>query len=69
MKLTIIGASGHGKIIADIARLRGYREMEFLDDAPSLTSCYDIPVTEKAPMKYGSSGRRTLRARHWRWSS
>ena len=45
MKLTIIGAPGHGKIIADIARLRGYREMEFLDDAPSLTSCYDIPVT------------------------
>lgn len=45
MKLTIIGASGHGKVIADIARLRGYSEMEFLDDDMSLTSCYDIPVT------------------------
>ena len=45
MKLTIIGASGHGKVIADIARLRGYEEMEFLDDALSLTSCYGISVT------------------------
>ena len=45
MKLTIIGASGHGKVIADMARLLGYEEMEVLDDARSLTSCYDIPVT------------------------
>lgn len=45
MKLTILGASGHGKVIADIARLRGYDEMEFLDDNQSLTSCCNIPVT------------------------
>lgn len=44
MKLTIIGASGHGKVVADIARHCGYEEMEFLDDDTSVTSCYDIPV-------------------------
>lgn len=45
MKLTIIGARGHGKVIADIARLRGYDELEFLDDDPSTITCGDIPVT------------------------
>lgn len=45
MKLTIIGASGHGKVIADMARLCGYEEMEFLDDDASVGTCYDIPVT------------------------
>lgn len=28
-KLVIIGASGHGKVIADIARLNGYHEIVF----------------------------------------
>lgn len=36
MKLTIIGASGHGKVVADIAKLCGYDELEFLDDNPSV---------------------------------
>ena len=31
-KLVIIGASGHGKVIADIAKLNGYKEIIFLDD-------------------------------------
>lgn len=31
-KLIIIGAGGHGKVIADIARLNGYKEIYFLDD-------------------------------------
>ena len=31
-KLIIVGASGHGKVIADIARLNGYEEIKFLDD-------------------------------------
>lgn len=39
MKLTIIGASGHGKVVADIARLNGYDEIEFLDDDLSKDSC------------------------------
>lgn len=29
----IIGAGGHGKVIADIALLNGYKKVEFLDDA------------------------------------
>lgn len=32
-KLMILGASGHGKVIADIARLSGYEKIEYLDDA------------------------------------
>lgn len=28
-KLTIIGASGHGKVVADIAKLNGYDEIVF----------------------------------------
>lgn len=31
-KLIIIGASGHGRVIADIAKLNGYSEIAFLDD-------------------------------------
>lgn len=44
MKLTIIGASGHGRVIADIARLNGYDEIEFLDDNKSLKKCGPYPV-------------------------
>lgn len=45
MKLTIIGASGHGKVIADAALLMGYHEIEFLDDNPAITECGGFPVT------------------------
>ena len=34
-KLVIIGASGHGKVIADIAIKSGYEEIVFLDDNES----------------------------------
>jgi sugar O-acyltransferase (sialic acid O-acetyltransferase NeuD family) len=44
MKLTIIGASGHGRVIADIARLNGYNEIEFLDDNKKLKFCGKYPV-------------------------
>lgn len=44
MKLTIIGASGHGKVAADIARLCGYDEIEFLDDNPEVSECAGYPV-------------------------
>lgn len=44
MKLTIIGASGHGKVVAEIARLNGYNEIVFLDDNPSVHSCGSYPV-------------------------
>ena len=47
MKLTILGASGHGKVVADIAKLNGYSEIEFLDDDESLTVCGAYPVVGK----------------------
>ncbi|MBE6992497.1 MAG: acetyltransferase [Ruminococcaceae bacterium] len=31
--LAIIGASGHGRVVADVAKLVGYKEIVFLDDA------------------------------------
>lgn len=44
MQLTIIGASGHGRVVADIARLNGYDVIEFLDDDENLKFCGDYPV-------------------------
>lgn len=43
-KLTIIGASGHGKVVADIARKNGYAEICFLDDNTVLKECGGYPV-------------------------
>lgn len=34
-KLMIIGAGGHGKVVANIAKLNGYTEIYFLDDDTS----------------------------------
>lgn len=49
-KLVIVGASGHGKVIADIAKLNGYKEIVFLMIMRRLMSVPDIrwlvlPVT------------------------
>ena len=35
-RLFIYGASGHGRVVADVARLLGYEVAGFLDDAPGL---------------------------------
>ena len=43
-RLVIIGASGHGKVIADMAELCGYRDIVFLDDNESIKSCGKYPV-------------------------
>lgn len=43
-KLIIVGASGHGKVIADIALKNGYEEIVFLDDDESLNECAGFPV-------------------------
>lgn len=43
-KIVIIGASGHGKVIADIAKLNGYKEIMFLDDDTSKINCGRYPV-------------------------
>ena len=47
MKLTIIGASGHGKVVADAATHCGYDEIVFLDDDESLSQCGKWPVIGK----------------------
>ena len=46
-RLIIIGASGHGKVVADIAMLRGYIEIIFLDDDESIKLCGRYPVVGK----------------------
>lgn len=46
-KLAILGASGHGKVIADIALLCGYDAIVFLDDNPEIKSLGSFPVVGK----------------------
>ena len=46
-KLIIIGASGHGKVIADIAVKNGYEDIVFLDDNETLEDCAGFPVVGK----------------------
>lgn len=43
-RLVIIGASGHGKVIADIAKQIRYENIVFLDDNRNLTECASYPV-------------------------
>ena len=43
-QLVIIGASGHGKVVADIAKKCGYDRILFLDDRETLTECGGYPV-------------------------
>lgn len=43
-RLIIIGASGHGKVIADVAVRCGYEDIVFLDDNEALTECAGFPV-------------------------
>ena len=47
MKLTIIGASGHGKVVADIAKKCGYDDIEFLDDNENIKYCGKYLVVGK----------------------
>lgn len=42
-KLAIIGASGHGKVVADIAEKNGYKDIVFLDDFSS-GQCAGYPI-------------------------
>lgn len=43
-RLIIIGASGHGKVVADIAKLNGYENIVFLDDDSEVKECYGYKV-------------------------
>ncbi len=42
-RLVIIGAGGHGKVIADIAFKNGYTDVVFADDH-AVGSCMDLPI-------------------------
>lgn len=46
-KLIIIGASGHGKVLADIAVKNGYDDIMFLDDNDNIKECAGFPVVGK----------------------
>lgn len=46
-RLIIIGASGHGRVVADIAALNGYKEIAFLDDNEEVKECSGYPVIGK----------------------
>lgn len=48
--LIIIGASGHGKVIADIAVRNGYEDIVFLDDDLYIKECAGFPVVGKTSM-------------------
>lgn len=47
-QLAIIGASGHGKVVADIAKKNGYDDICFLDDNEKLFDCAGYPVVGKS---------------------
>ena len=46
-RLIIMGASGHGKVVADIAVQNGYRDIVFLDDDENVKECGGYPVIGK----------------------
>ena len=54
-KIMIVGASGHGKVVADIAKKIGYEEIMFLDDNENLTSCGDYSVIGTSDLAMHSS--------------
>jgi sugar O-acyltransferase (sialic acid O-acetyltransferase NeuD family) len=44
-KLLIVGAGGHGKVVADIAlKMRKWKNIAFLDDNQTLKEVMDLPV-------------------------
>ena len=55
-KLIIIGASGHGKVIADIAVRNRYKDIVFLDDDEGVRECAGFPVIGKTCEAKGMDG-------------
>lgn len=39
MRVVLVGASGHGKVCAEIAEMNGYEEILFLDDDKGINEC------------------------------
>ncbi len=54
MKLIIIGAGGHGRVVADIAKLNGYSDITFLDNNTDIQLCgnYRVIGEPKEATKY-----------------
>lgn len=46
-KLIIIGAGGHGKVVADIAVKNGFEDIVFLNDDETVKECAGFPVVGK----------------------
>lgn len=55
-RLIIIGASGHGKVIADIAVKNGYEDIVFLDDDENIKECAGFPVVGKTDKAHHMDG-------------
>lgn len=55
-RLIILGASGHGKVAADIAMHNGYDEILFLDDNPEVKACLGRPVVGRTSETGGYEG-------------
>lgn len=55
-QLVIIGASGHGRVVADIAKKNGYDDIIFLDDNIQLKTCgkYKVCGTSQKICDYSS---------------
>lgn len=52
-KLIIIGASGHGKVVADIAsKMKKWKNIVFLDDDESIKTCMGLHVVGKTRSYY-----------------
>lgn len=47
-QLIIIGASGHGKVVADCAVKNGYEQIVFLDDDENITRCGKYEVVGRS---------------------
>lgn len=59
-KLIIIGAGGHGKVIADIAIRNGYKNICFLDDNEKIKECAGFPVIGKISESRKMSGEKIV---------
>ncbi len=46
-QIIIIGASGHGKVVADIANKNGYDQISFLDDNDEINECDGYKIIGK----------------------
>ena len=56
-KLLIIGASGHGKVVADVAtKMNCYEEIYFLDDRDEVQNCMQFSVVGKVKDVYNYLG-------------